>query len=35
MNKSDISHPDFGKDENQQIITRIFHGLYAVTTKRE
>ena len=30
--KSDSSHPDFDKDKNQQTVTRIFHGLYAVTT---
>ena len=32
INKSESSHPDFDKDKNQQTVTRIFHGLYAVTT---
>jgi hypothetical protein len=31
MNKSEGSHPDSDKDENQQTVTRIFHGLYVVT----
>jgi hypothetical protein len=32
--KKDSSHPDSDEDENQQTVTRIFHGLYALTTKR-
>ena len=35
MNKLDSSHPDSDKDENQQTVTRIFHGLYVVTTERD
>ena len=27
--------PDSDNDENQQTVTRIFHGLYAVTTERD
>jgi hypothetical protein len=30
--KQDSSHPDSDEDENQQTVTRIFHGLYVVTT---
>jgi hypothetical protein len=30
--KKDSSHPDSDEDENQQTVTRIFHGLYVVTT---
>jgi hypothetical protein len=32
--KKDSSCPDSDEDENQQTVTRIFHGLYVVTTKR-
>jgi hypothetical protein len=30
--KKDSSHPDSDEYENQQTVTRIFHGLYVVTT---
>jgi hypothetical protein len=30
--KKDSLHPDSDEDENQQIVTRTFHGLYVVTT---
>jgi hypothetical protein len=32
--KKDSSHPDSDDDENEQTVTRIFHGLYVLTTKR-
>jgi hypothetical protein len=32
--KKNISHSDSDKDERQQTVTRIFHGLYVVTTER-
>jgi hypothetical protein len=32
--KKNSSHPDSDEDESQQTVTRIFHGLYVVTTKR-
>jgi hypothetical protein len=32
--KKDSSHPDPNEDNNKQSVTRIFHGLYAATTKR-
>jgi hypothetical protein len=32
--RKDSSHPDSDEYENQQTVTRIFHGLYVVTTKR-
>lgn len=32
--KKDSSHPDSDADNNKQSVTRIFHGLYAVTTER-
>jgi hypothetical protein len=32
--KKDSSHPDSDEDENEQSVTRIFHGLYTLTTKR-
>jgi hypothetical protein len=32
--KKDSSHPDSDEDENEQTVTRIFHGLYVLTTKR-
>ena len=32
--KKDNSHSDSDEDNNKQSVTRIFHGLYSVTTKR-
>jgi hypothetical protein len=32
--KKNSSHPDSNEDNNKQSVTRIFHGLYAVTTER-
>ena len=32
--KKDSSHYDSDEDNNKQSVTRIFHGLYVVTTKR-
>lgn len=34
MNKSESLYLDSDKDENQQTVTRIFHGLYIVTKER-
>ena len=33
--EKDSSHPDSDEDNNKQSVTRIFHGLYAVTTMGE
>jgi hypothetical protein len=35
MNKSESLYLDSDKDENQQTVTRIFHGLYIVTRERD
>ena len=34
LQNRDSSHPDSDEDESRQTVTRIFHGLYAVSTKR-
>ena len=35
MNKSNSSHLNSDKDENQRTVTRIFHGLYIVTKEKD
>ena len=35
MNKSDSSYLDSDKYENQQTVTRIFHGIYIVTKEKD
>ena len=35
MNKSENSNLDSDEDENQQTVTRVFHGLYIVTSERD
>jgi hypothetical protein len=35
INKSDSLSLDSDKDENQQTVTRIFHGLYIVTKEKD
>jgi hypothetical protein len=35
MNKPENSNPDSDEDENQQTVTRVFHGLYIVTRERD